>query len=449
MKTYIYKSLASVCLLLAGASCSGMLDDINPKDKIDSSQLTDDDLSKVVNGVYATMESHLNNAWWDGDTKGENFRSGPGGNLTDPHDMDPASTTVSSRWNNILTSLKQVNFLVETFEANPESTSSVFRTAGGTAYFFRALLYYDMVVRWGKAPILERRSYDKVPLSPEEDVWAFIFSDLTKAEELLPEFSDRFYVSKAACNALQARAYLFHKDYVKAAEAADKVISNHSFRFNATSETWARNFTYNSNSPELILALANKRTSSTILFYQYINDVDGSWNYSASHEAYASLYANSTYGTADIRARAMFNTDATRILKFPNGQDGQFVTDENPSQNPIPVFRLPEMYLIKAEALGASTGMTTLSEYMQNRYASVSLPASMDATAYQNLILDERHREFYAEGMRWFDIKRTGRLDLLTTLNGRTYLMYWPIPQSQIDLAGSDLYPQNPGYGGN
>lgn len=45
-------------------------------------------------------------------------------------------------------------------------------------------------------------------------------------------------------------------------------------------------------------------------------------------------------------------------------------------------------------------------------------------------------------------IKRTGRTDLLKELKGRTYLMYWPIPQAEIDIAGSDAYPQNPGYAG-
>lgn len=127
--------------------------------------------------------------------------------------------------------------------------------------------------------------------------------------------------------------------------------------------------------------------------------------------------------------------------------EGQFITNEVPSQTPLPVLRLAEMYLIKAEAQGANAGLATMKEFMQKRYASVNLPASMSETDFQNLILDERQRELYSEGFRWYDLKRTGRLDLFTTLNGRNHLMYWPIPQSEIDLAGTDKYPQNPGYG--
>ncbi|WP_295729499.1 RagB/SusD family nutrient uptake outer membrane protein [uncultured Muribaculum sp.] len=447
MRNKIYKAIALFVGAFIMTSCADMLDDIKPKDKIDANSMTEEDLSKVVNGVYATMESHMNAMWWDGDVKGENFRSGPGGNLTDPLDMSPSTSTIKSRWNNCFTSLKQVNFLIENFEGSSNKGSQVVRTAGGTGYFFRALIYYNAVTRWGKAPILRKRMYDIVPLSDEDAVWQFIIEDLGKAEELLPDFSDRFYVSKAACNALLARAYLSTRRYGEAVTCADKVIGNSSLQLMKNSVDWAKMFVYNSASKELVFALANKRTTSTILFYQYINDVDGSWSYSPAHELYAGLYSDTSVKRGDIRKDAVFSaTDPTRTIKFPNELAGQFVKNETPSQTPIPVIRLAEVYLIKAEAQGASAGLPTMKDYLEARYAGVSLPSSMGDKEYQDLILDERHREFYCEGFRWYDLKRTGRLDLFKTLNGRTHLMYWPIPQAEIDLAGKENYPQNSGY---
>jgi cell division GTPase FtsZ len=70
----------------------------------------------------------------------------------------------------------------------------------------------------------------------------------------------------------------------------------------------------------------------------------------------------------------------------------------------------------------------------------------------------ERRREFANEGLRWFDLQRSG--DLLTIMNAwiavedaalhkmnqviANYIIY-PVPQSQMDGAPG-LYTQNPGY---
>jgi hypothetical protein len=83
---------------------------------------------------------------------------------------------------------------------------------------------------------------------------------------------------------------------------------------------------------------------------------------------------------------------------------------------------------------------------MEERYATVNMPASFTDAEWEGLLLDENNREFYAEGRRWFDIKRTGRTDLYDDWKGRDYLLYWPIPQKERDIAGKTAYPQNPGY---
>jgi hypothetical protein len=111
------------------------------------------------------------------------------------------------------------------------------------------------------------------------------------------------------------------------------------------------------------------------------------------------------------------------------------------------VLRYSEILLMKAEAQGAGAdAAATLKPYFTNRYATSPAEASIAAlnvTDFQNLILIERRKEFFGEGQWWYDLKRTGRTDLLTTLNGRNFLMYYPVPQSQKDIAG---YTQNDGY---
>ena len=421
--TIINYLLCSICLLWM-TGCSGILDDMRPKDQIPQDMLSESDLEKLLNGVYAEMEELVFKFYMDGDVKGENFKAGPGFSMNDPMLMAPSSKEVLSQWQKCFTALKQVNFLVETYEASSNKESQVVKQTGGTGYYFRALIYYHLVTRWGGVPILRKRTYDVVPISPETEVWSFIKEDLAKAEGLLSDL----------------------KDYTNAAAYADKVITKSNFALSTTSVEYAQAFVSNSSSKELVFALANKRSTSLLLFYQTVNDIDPTWDYSPSTECYSHLYDDTAVKSKDIRAKAVFGADNSRIIKFPNGSTGQFVTNEQPSQTPIVVTRVAEMYLIKAEALGAVNGLATLKEFMNKRYATVLLPSNMTDIEFQNQILDERHRELYAEGQRWYDLKRTNRLDLFSSLNGRNYLMYYPVPQSERDLAGEENYPQNEGY---
>ena len=179
----------------------------------------------------------------------------------------------------------------------------------------------------------------------------------------------------------------------------------------------------------------------------------GSWNYAPSDWCYNSLFAddNTLSRKGDVRLKATFTSqDANRVIKYPNGTY-QLAETSDYTCTPVVISRISEMYLIKAEALGKTNGAAALVEYMKKRYTTAPSEAAIKALSdkeYQTLILDERRREFYAEGMRWQDIKRTNRLELLETLDGRTYLMYYPIPQDEIDMAGTVAYPQNPGYAG-
>jgi len=72
-------TLVLMTITVLGTSCSDWLDDISPRHAIPQSALTDDDLEKLLNGVYATMENYTFTFWWLDDIQGENFKAGPGG----------------------------------------------------------------------------------------------------------------------------------------------------------------------------------------------------------------------------------------------------------------------------------------------------------------------------------------------------------------------------------
>ncbi|HNX84627.1 MAG TPA: RagB/SusD family nutrient uptake outer membrane protein [Bacteroidales bacterium] len=157
---------------------------------------------------------------------------------------------------------------------------------------------------------------------------------------------------------------------------------------------------------------------------------------------------------------------------------------------PFPIAKFSELYFIAAEAAakGANTvtGKTALDlinviraragkwRWNNNGNApkiedhSADMIAATPATITVDYILDERSREYYGEGVRWWDLVRTqtwGTKALTYTICGpnlgdhtpvavtRTIEKYHylrPIPQSQLDglemTAAEKAAYQNPGY---
>ena len=123
----------------------------------------------------------------------------------------------------------------------------------------------------------------------------------------------------------------------------------------------------------------------------------------------------------------------------------------------IIVMRLAEMYLIAAEAehqLGNDAAAAEYVNVLRRRAAYDGFEEEMlvDASDIDiNFLLDERARELAGEFLRWFDLKRTGRLEeRIARYNPditefRPHHILRPIPQGEIDQATNDLQ-QNPGY---
>lgn len=451
MMKKLKRFIALFCLSITVWSCSKHLD-LSPQNAIPVSSLGANDIPQLRTGLYATMEDVLFNFWFDFDKRGENLTGGPGYNVVDPVSMNASDADITSYWRGAYKGINNANILIQNVNSLGTGATTVQLSYKGEALYFRALIYYNLVARYGGVPILLKSSTDAVQRSTEAQVWAQIKSDLTAARPMVGAFNNNLYVSDQAVKALMARVYLATGDNVNAITYADSLIkySSGKFALSTDSMSYSNMFTAGSTSKEIVFALANNSTANTHSFLSQVNDTKATWPYSPSAFTYKNLYSDVTaplIKTGDKRKIAVFSPDPTRIIKFPNGKSGQqLAVSSNPIATPIIISRLAEMYLIKAEAMGASAGSVTLASYLTNRYKvppSSTAVAALTASQYQDLILNESRREFLGEGHWWYDIKRTGRTDLLNTLNGRTYLLYYPIPQTEKDLAG---YTQNPGY---
>jgi hypothetical protein len=157
-------------------------------------------------------------------------------------------------------------------------------------------------------------------------------------------------------------------------------------------------------------------------------------------------------------------TDGIGVTKFRNvtsaGLPGQ---DQTFSDVDMPLFRVPEMYLIYAEAVlrGGTTGdAATALNYVnaiRTRAYGGSLAGNIAAGQLTlQFILDERARELFWEGFRRTDLVRYGLFtssSYLWPFKGGAptgsgvpdYRNIMPIPAS--DLAANPNLKQNPGYG--
>ena len=132
------------------------------------------------------------------------------------------------------------------------------------------------------------------------------------------------------------------------------------------------------------------------------------------------------------------------------------------SQKDLAIYRLADTYLMAAEALyrdGKAEEAVPYINAVRRRAARPGMEKAMEITAADlsmDFILDERARELYCEGHRWFDLVRTGTLvervrkyNLFGAPNIQPYHVLRPIPSDQIDRtknADGTPFGQNPGY---
>jgi starch-binding outer membrane protein, SusD/RagB family len=152
------------------------------------------------------------------------------------------------------------------------------------------------------------------------------------------------------------------------------------------------------------------------------------------------------------------NNNFEQLSKFMDPTRASF--NEAQSARDVFVIRLAEMYLIAAEAEMNLGNLDKAAEYinvLRTRAAKPGRVAEMQISASDvnlDFILDERARELAGEQLRWFDLKRTGKLierikayNPDNAVNIQPHHVLRPIPQAQIDaITNKNEFTQNPGY---
>lgn len=243
---------------------------------------------------------------------------------------------------------------------------------------------------------------------------------------------NQFYMNKAAIYGVEARVSLFMQDYARAIVAADSALILRAAN-PITNESYLKMWSSTAISEEDIFTVAKSEDDN--LSANSLNSLYGSYRGAVTTDLI------SVFEETDIRLSLISGTHPKKFDGIPTSQ----------AVNNIPVFRVSEMHLILAEAYAQTGNMSKAREHLfftakrNTALTETALPeAKEDLLAF---LAQERRREFFEEGFRWYDARRTG--ERISVANGayRNFdvaSFVYPIPSSEIN-AGFGI-EQNPDW---
>lgn len=473
MKKYFIYSLVVITATLT--SCDKILE-TQPKESVDLEGAT-----KSIDAMKATITS-IYNALQASGYYGRDFIAAvevlaDNGQITTSNSnrfVSQANNTPGSHVGIFTigyTNIFRANFVLKYVDGTTTGTAAEKDKLKGTAYFMRALLYFDLVRSYARNPAYFANGFDLgVPIVTDAiidaskteypsrakvvDVYAQIVDDLKAAIPLLNNADGSKRVNKTAAQALLSRAYLYAGNYEEAEKSATDALTSMAglASFAADSATYVTK--WGNGYPEMIFGL-NYEPGESLgtdciqgIFYRIPPSV-GYGDITSRAELLNDFYPNDRRRKNLIIATKKNvadpnSQDVNYTLKYPNGK-GTFGTDD------IQLLRVSELYLNRAEAraLKGSPDEAGALDDLNRIHQRAGLPA-LGALTGEDLveaIWKERRLELAFEGHRLFDILRTGKnlVKGTTTINYDDYKLIAPIPATELD-ANPKLRPNNPGY---
>lgn len=496
MKTFITRTLLIALLFLSG-SCSDFLDKI-PQGNLTQENFpeTADDALLATNACYNTLRNWFYHSGGypildimsDDAHKGSN--PSDQANTVGPYDDFTFSNSqdgLSRWWSALYEGIKRANVVIEKV---PEISmdENLQNRYLGEARFLRGLYYFDLVRAWGGVPIITTTSPDlNVPRSTRDDVYALIKDDLLFAVDNLPEKTaynpaDYGRATKGAAEALLSKVYLFDKDYQDAANYALMVINSHLYSLDPVYvHTFSLDGQYNAESVFEIGAIEYEGTENGGNQYANTQGVRGTpnrgWGFNRP-----SIDLRDSFEPGDPRMHGTIIflgdvIDGVTILGDGSTPDVTYTDATNTVVKEIECYnrkvwipgtstseqwghnrrllRYAEVLLIAAEALNEvgqpGDALTYLNQVRARaREGNNNILPDITETnkdALNELIWKERRSELAMEGVRFWDLVRTGKaVQVLGPLGfqaNKNELL--PIPQTEIDISQGTLI-QNPGW---
>lgn len=439
--------ILSIGLFTLAASCSKFLD-VQPLESISDAQTIFDKTSAetALRGVYSALS---NGSYYGTTFQSIGYLSGDNIQWTGSQSqvqefinkkVQPENSTISSAWTAIYRTINRANNVITKVPAvtDPLLTDALKNQIVGEAYFIRALAYFDLARTWGGVPVITKPTANPtensgVKRSTQAETYALVLKDLETAEPLLPSTTDRYRATRKTVWALRSRLHLYLKEWAKADEYASKLISDTNYKLlKPYSSFFANDARGTQESVFEIFYSSNEQNSHRGQWQPQTNGGTRQW---APNDALVALLNDPKIGGGRSALVAKDNQ---------NRWYGNLYY-RTPATDPTYVFRIAELYLIRAEARAnldkVTDGLVDLNAVRDRASIDPSTASTKDELLLA--IENERRVEFALEPHRWFDVVRTGRATQVFSVTDPNRLLL-PVPVGEILI--DKALTQNPGY---
>ncbi len=477
-------------LLLIATGCKKILE-VKPESSITEETYfkNEGDFEPYVTGIYTFMRTFANNVTY-GTERSEELVAASNARFSVAwsHIITPTSGAVN--YNEWYRGIGHCNLLLARIADFPFSSPDVKKRIVAETFCLRAFIYFHLTKVIGDAPLMLQAVTDEnVPLlarAPATDVMKQIQADLDSAIasfRSMSNFSRNSYPSKyrfayASAQALKADAKLWSAKVLGGGngDLTDAI--------NAITEVEASGVTLNTDfknvtgvraatNPEVILAAFYQRDESSvgsnygINALPFLSIVQGALNLDSLPYVQSSTNGQGAYQISP-KSRALFTTSTDKRIPFTwvterqsSGPKISWITkypgtkyaDDRISDNDVIIYRLADIFLMKAEAYAALNNTVLAANYLNRVRARAGIGNYTGATtkeAIERELVDERGRELFFENKRWFDLVRFhkgGTINVYTyvpNLAGKTTPLFWPL--NTTVLANNSLIKQTEGY---
>lgn len=447
------------------------------------------DAEIAMNGILRLMSSsdyYGRNFLMYGDAKGGDFTVPSAGRGLDqlysfPH--TPTNNANGAFWSHIYNCLLQVNNLVGNIEKLEAQGRTEFTAIKGQAVTLRALMYFDLVRLYGKPYNMDKDSYG-VPdvatkISPSEQPlratvaknYERIVNDLQQGATLLSgsKAIAKGYINYYANKAIQARVYLAMENYPAALAAAEEIISDNKYTL-YTNTNWLTSWKAQHQSESIfelgMFQTENDLGNSSLGVYTmrrgHINNALGNFVASSAFlnrlgedeaDIRWGIMAQDETTLPTVRKGALYKYSGSTTLEG-DGKGGSYTAVN------IKVIRLSEIYLIAAEAALYSDKAKAATYLNTIRKRSPNLALATSGTIDLNMVLNEKSKELFGEGHRFFDMIRTNQTIVFNdedfgfpaganrpnSINRTYYKTILPISDAELNANPGLRAQQNPQY---